>query len=97
MTSLCGGGEPWCRKVRPCPFCQTRRRHLHRIEMGGYGSRIVCGGCGHEWADLEPEALHSTKDGLAAMRELVRREWPTATGNMREQLKRLLDEEGVTT
>jgi hypothetical protein len=77
-----------------CPFCKARRRGIARMEMGGYGSRAYCGGCGAMFGD--GEGRKPGKRDATHGRELVREVWPTARRSQivsREEITAILDAE----
>jgi hypothetical protein len=52
---------------------EPMRRGVLRSEMGGYGSRAICGCCG--WMSSDGEPLYQTPAKQARNRETVRRAW----------------------
>ena len=94
--AICGGGGEWGRCVRRCLVCKARRRRICRLEMGGYGFRAYCGGCGAMNGD--GEVVRQGKRDSARARALVAVEWPTARPwrvVVREELDALLTAEAL--
>jgi len=90
--AICGGSGEWGRGLSLCPFCKSRRRCIRRLEMGGYGSRSYCGGCGAMFGDGEGRRLG--KRDAAHGRALVKSVWPKARRwrvVCREELTVILD------
>lgn len=94
MSAICGGGGEWGRGLVRCPFCRCRRRTILRLEMGGYGSRSYCGGCGAMFGD--GEGRRPGKREAERGRAIVREFWSTARPwrvVSREEMSAILDAE----
>ena len=90
---ICGRPSAWARRVTRCPICKRRRRIISALVYGGYGSTMLCGGCGSCNQDLEGWRRLGKRESASNISK-VKAEWPRArtVAAEREELSRGIEE-----